>query len=101
MKTKFEYFHNHGDEGNNSLTIIFGEAHDSNHTIVGCENTETDAVEAVKRLNGILDQHAAQCVEEFKGKLQENLVLMKILNPASDIGVSHNATIDSIIKLHL
>lgn len=74
MKRKFEYFHNHGDdEGNNSLTICFGDPNEPDNIIVGCEDTEEDAVEIVKRLNGILDQHASQYVQEFKEKLKERI----------------------------
>lgn len=67
-KTKFEYFHNHGDEeGNNSLTICFGDSdHETDHIIVTCEDTEEDAIEAVKRLNGILDQQVKEKILLFK-----------------------------------
>ena len=52
---RFNYFHNHGDEdGNNSLTICFGDSDEPDHIIVTCEDTEEDAIECVKRLNDIL-----------------------------------------------
>lgn len=70
-KTKFEYFHNHGDdEGNNSLTICFGDSNEPDHIIVGCEDTEEDAIEVVTRLNAILDTYAQQKLDEFKEKLK-------------------------------
>lgn len=102
MKQKFEYFHNHGDdEGNNSLTICFGDSNEPDNIIVGCEDTEEDAIEAVKRLNAILDQHAAQCVQEFKDKMKNELMLLRIGNPLTDIGHAHNSTIEQIIHIHL
>lgn len=66
-KTKFEYFHNHGDEdGNNSLTICFGDSSEPDHIIVSCEDTEEDAIEAVKRLNEILDTSIKDKLLQFK-----------------------------------
>jgi len=70
-KDKFEYFHNHGDEeGNNSLTICYGDSSEPDHIMVTCEDTEEDAIEAVRRLNVILDTYAQQKVDEFKEKLK-------------------------------
>lgn len=67
MKQKFDYFHNHGDEyGNDCFTIYFGELDDLDHIIVGCEDTEEDAIEIVKRLNGILDQQIKEKLIAFK-----------------------------------
>lgn len=78
-KTKFEYFHNHGDEdGNNSLTICFGDSDETDHIIVTCEDTEEDAIEAVNRLNKILDEYAAQCVAEYKEKLKKRLTDLSV-----------------------
>jgi len=68
---KFEYFHNHGDEeGNNSLTICYGDANDPYHIIVGTANIEEEAIEAVQRLNEILSAQSKHEVEEFKEKLR-------------------------------
>lgn len=66
-KKKFEYFHNHGDEdGNNSLTVCFGSANDPDNIIVSCEDKESDAIEAVKRLNEILDTYLKDGLIKFK-----------------------------------
>lgn len=82
MKTKFEYFHNHGDdEGNNNLTICFGDSNEPDHIIVGCEDTEEDAIEVVTRLNAILDTYAQQKVGEFKEKLKAELDHIKMPMP--------------------
>jgi cAMP phosphodiesterase len=85
-KTKFEYFHNHGDEdGNNSLTVCFGDPDQLESIIVTCEDTEEDAVEAVKRLNNILDEYAAQCVAEYKEKLKGMIHGRSVIRPSQVI----------------
>lgn len=81
-KTKFEYFHNHGDEdGNNSLTVCFGDSNELDHIIVGCHDTEQDAIESVQRLNTILDEFARQSVEEYKAKIKKVFEQRPIMAP--------------------
>jgi len=58
MKKKFYYFENHGNEdGTDDFTIIYGdqEGEFGEGIITGAEDTEEDAIEACKRLNGIID----------------------------------------------
>lgn len=52
----FYFFPNHGDDdGNNSLTIVYGDPTDDiDDIIVGAEDTEEDATEACRRLNNII-----------------------------------------------
>jgi hypothetical protein len=83
-ENRFNYFHNHGDEdGNNSLTIYFGDLGEpldepGGHTLITCENTEEDAIEVVKRLNHILFQKSAnkQAIDDtLKGDSDEQIAI--------------------------
>jgi hypothetical protein len=49
----------------------------------------------------VAERYGAHQVNEFKEKLKAELLLMKITDPRSDIGLSRNTTIDTIIKIHL
>lgn len=48
-----------------------------------------------------MDAWADQKVEEYKERLKHDLLAMKISKPITDIGESHNTTIDMIINVHL
>lgn len=66
---KFTYFPNHGDEdGRNCYTICFGDPGDDSfdEVIVGAEDTEEDAQEAVSRLNAIFYANQLQA-RGYKG----------------------------------
>lgn len=96
-KTKFEYFHNHGDEdGNNSLTVCFGDSDEPDHIIVTCEDTEEDATEVVKRLNEIINQHAQQAVNEYKEKLKAEI---RHVRSKSNFEISGGVIIQMIDRL--
>lgn len=81
MKTKFNYFPNHGDEeGRNGFTIYYSDHEDEDDPeeyLVGAEYTEEEAIEVCARLNGILVAYSAQQNKELREKVEAMQNAMK------------------------
>lgn len=100
---RFGYFPNHGDEdGRNGFTICY-DWENSDEIIVWCEDTEEDAIEAVKRLNGILEniitplQQAPLPVVNTEEEVKALAFINKIKYPEHYMGIPENATREDLL----